>query len=98
MIKIIISIIFITTLVGCATKHYGRLGTVSEYEKSSLSCKEINLEIAKVNGFKDRVNKESAFSGADVLAVLGDLGIGNAMETDAAHESADSRLNDLYIY
>jgi hypothetical protein len=41
------------------------------------------------------VNKESEFSGKDVLAILGDFGIGNNMERTAAIESANSRIASL---
>ena len=60
-----------------------------------MSCREIDLEMAKVSGFIDHVNKESEFSGRDVLALLGDFGIGNSMERGAAMESAKNRLGDL---
>ena len=55
-------------LLSCATKHYGRQGILSAYEKETMSCREIDLELAKVRGFIDHVNKESEFSGRDVLA------------------------------
>ncbi len=85
-------------LQGCATKNYGRQGFLSSYEQESMTCREIDLELAKMRGFIEYVNKESEFSGKDVLAILGDLGIGNYMEKEAAIESADNRmvaLNDL---
>jgi hypothetical protein len=83
------------TLQGCATKHYGRQGTLSSFEENTMTCREIDLEMAKVRGFIDHVNKESEFSGKDVLAVLGDFGIGNSMERGAAIESANNRLDAL---
>ncbi len=82
-------------LQGCATKHYGRQGVLSHYEKDTMTCREIDLEIAQMRGFIDHVNKESEFSGKDVLAILGDFGIGNAMEKSSAIESANNRINDL---
>ncbi len=88
-------IMFVLGSQGCATKHYGRQGTLTDYEKTSMSCREIDLEMAKVRGFTDHVNKESEFSGRDVLAILGDFGIGNSMERGAAIKSANSRLEAL---
>ncbi len=85
-------------LQGCATKNYGRQGILSSYEKESMTCREVELELAKMQGFIKYVNKESEFSGKDVLAILGDLGIGNYMEKNDAIESASNRiaaLNDL---
>ncbi len=83
------------SMLGCATKHYGRQGTLTAYEKETMSCREIDLEIAKVRGFVDHVNKESEFSGRDVLAALGDFGIGNSLERGAAIESANNRRDAL---
>ena len=79
----IAAILVFIALQGCATKHYGRQGQLTAYEKGTMSCREIDLEMAKVRGFIDHVNKESEFSGRDVLAILGDFGIGNSMEKSA---------------
>jgi hypothetical protein len=90
-----ISALVILSIQGCATKTYGRQGTLTNYEKDSMTCREIELETAKVRGFVDHVNKESEFSGRDVLAILGDFGIGNSMEKSSALESANKRLEQL---
>ncbi|WP_223210455.1 hypothetical protein [Leptothrix cholodnii] len=89
--------IFVALLMtqGCATKTYGRQGTLTSYEKDTMNCREIDLELAKTRGFVDHVNKESEFSGRDVLAILGDFGIGNNMEKSAALESANKRIEQL---
>lgn len=83
------------SIQGCATKTYGRQGSLTSYEKDSMTCREIDLEMAKVNGFIEHVNKESEFSGRDVLAILGDFGIGNNLEKSASLESANKRLEQL---
>jgi hypothetical protein len=88
-------LVLVLLLCGCATKTYGRQGQLSDYEKANLTCHDIDLEIAKARGWLDTVNKESEFSGRDVLAILGDFGIGNAMERSAAVESANTRLDQL---
>lgn len=90
-----VSVFVILSSQGCATKTYGRQGTLTNYEKESMSCREIELESAKVRGFIDHVNKESEFSGRDALAIIGDFGIGNSMEKSAALESANKRLEQL---
>ena len=87
--------LLVLTIQGCATKTYGRQGTLSSFEKDTMTCREIDLEAAKVRGFIDQVNKESEFSGRDVLAILGDFGIGNNMEKSAAIESANKRIDQL---
>lgn len=89
------SILLICLAQGCATKTYGRQGELTDFEKNTMSCRDIDLDLARTHGFKDHVHKESQFSGKDVLAVLGDFGIGNSMEKSAALESADKRIADL---
>lgn len=93
MVILVVASIF--AISGCATKNYGRQGTLTEYESSRMSCLDIELEEAKVNGWIDRVNQESEFDGKDVLAVMGDFGIGNSMEKKAAIKSANARLCQL---
>ncbi|MDP2070261.1 hypothetical protein [Methylotenera sp.] len=90
-----VSALVILSVQGCATKTYGRQGILTSYEKDSMTCREIELETAKVRGFIDHVNKESEFSGRDVLAIIGDFGIGNGMEKSAALESANKRVEQL---
>lgn len=92
---ILAAVLAISALQGCATKTYGRQGALTSYEKDTLTCREIELDTAKVQGFIDHVNKESEFSGRDVLAILGDFGIGNNLEKSAALESANTRLEQL---
>ncbi len=91
------SAILLLSVQGCATKTYGRQGSLTSYEQDTMTCREIDLEAAKVRGFMDHVNKESEFSGRDVLAILGDFGIGNNMEKSAAIESANKRLEQLRV-
>lgn len=89
------SALVLLSIQGCATKTYGRQGSLTSFEKDSMTCRELDLEIAKVNGFTEHVNKESEFSGRDVLAILGDFGIGNNLEKSAALESANKRIEQL---
>jgi len=94
-ISLTLSVAALVAIQGCATKTYGRQGSLTDYEKESMSCREIDLDLAKTRGFIDHVNKESEFSGKDVLAFLGDFGIGNSMEKNAALESANARIARL---
>ncbi len=94
-IVFVAGVVALLSVQGCATKNYGRQGTLTSYEKDTLTCREIELETSKVRGFVDHVNKEAEFSGRDVLAFLGDFGIGNSLERSAALESANTRLLQL---
>lgn len=87
--------IAILALSGCATKNYGRQGELTDYERKTMTCREIALEEAKVMGFLEHVEKESEFDGRSVLSFLGDFGVGNLMEKDSAIKSANTRLRQL---
>ncbi|MCO6555741.1 MAG: hypothetical protein J6577_00740 [Gilliamella sp.] len=82
-------------LTGCATKNYGRQGELTQYEKDTMTCREIALEKAKVQGFIEHVDKESKFDGRSVLSFLGDFGVGNVIEKGEALKSANRRLEQL---
>lgn len=82
-------------LAGCATKFYGREDQLTTYDKNSLSCPEIDIEIAKVDEFQQRIVKQSQFDRRSALSFATDFGIGNTMERDAAIKSANTRRHQL---
>ncbi len=91
--KKIIAITLLITTAACATQRYGRGVNVSETEKQVLSCKEISIEIAKADeALADIRTQRSSTSGAHVMGFMGDFGLGNAMEGDAAQLSYETRL------
>lgn len=93
--RLAVLVVAVIALTGCATKNYGRQGELTDYERQTMTCREIALEEAKVMGFLDHVDKESEFDGRSVLSFLGDFGIGNLMEKDNAIKSANTRLRQL---
>lgn len=97
MIKLTIATLCATfLLVGCATQRYGRQTEVSGIEMKYFTCKDINIEIAKTEEFLSQVRMQRAdTSGAHVLGFLGDFGIGNVLEGDAAELSGEKRLKQL---
>lgn len=95
MKTLILFTILFTVLSGCATKRYGRLQPVSETEAKLYTCKDIELELAKVTAFRDQVAEADDLNGASVAAFLGDFGIGNAMEHSAALDTANEREKQL---
>jgi hypothetical protein len=80
---------------GCATKRYGRLAPLTGAERVAYNCRDIDLEIAKVEAFKAQVAEGARFNVASVLGILGDYGIGNSMERHEADASAARRLTQL---
>lgn len=92
---LMLSVVTTILLAGCSTKQYGRQGELTDTERKIMTCHDIEVETAKVKGFIKAVNSESEFSGKDVLAILGDLYIGNYMEKEAALHSANNRVIEL---
>jgi len=71
-----------------ATKSYGLVGEVTDFERQTMPCREIALEQAKVSGVVQQIDRESQLDGRAVLSFLGDLGFGSVIEQTAARESA----------
>jgi hypothetical protein len=83
-------------VAGCSTQRFGRLTPLSETEKQTLSCREIAIEIAKAEEFLFQTRSTRNNTNAlHVLGALGDFGIGNVMEGNAAEQSGEVRLKDL---
>lgn len=97
MMKFICLVVALVALAGCSTKNYGRQGAVSDFERQTLTCREVEIETAKVHGYLTQVGKESEFDGRSVLSFLGDFGIGNTLEKNAAIEAANTRLSQLQM-
>ena len=90
--------VLVLSLSACATQRYGRMTPVSPGERASLDCGQIALEIEKANFFiADIQRQRSETTGAHVLGALGDFGIGNVMEGDAAEKSGTNRLHELKV-
>jgi hypothetical protein len=84
-------------LSGCATKRYGRLQPVAPLETQMLTCDGIDLELARVGEFERQVEEGSEITALSVLAFANDLGIGNAIEKDAALDTARERRGQLTL-
>lgn len=96
MFKVTLILTALLLVQGCATKNYGRQGELTSYESTTMNCREVALELAKVEGFQDKVNREGGkIDTRAVLGFLGDFGIGNSMERSAALKSAMDRKKAL---
>lgn len=80
---------------GCATKRYGRVQSLTTAERQFYSCPAIEVEIAKVEAFRLQIAQGAQFNGASVMGFLGDWGIGNASEKNAAERTATERMTNL---
>lgn len=93
---LIIPIVISLILTACATQRYGRQTEVSATESKYFTCRDIEIEVAKAEEFLSDVRMQRAHtSGAHVLGALGDFGIGNVMEGNAAELSGEMRLKQL---
>jgi hypothetical protein len=94
--RVLLISVLVLALAACATQRFGRLSPLSEYEKQNLTCREIGIEIAKAEEFLFQTQSTRRnTNGAHVLGFLGDFGIGNVMEGDAAEQSGQVRLKEL---
>lgn len=80
---------------GCATKRYGRMQPLTAAEGQYYDCNAIEIEIAKIEAFRQQVAEGSKINGASVMGFLGDWGIGNANEKNAAERTATERMSQL---
>lgn len=91
----ITAIVAIAFTTGCATKRYGRVQPLTGAEMTAYTCREVDLEIAKVESFQRQIAEGAEFNAASALGILGDFGIGNSMERSSAEKSAAVRLGQL---
>lgn len=82
-------------LSACATKRYGRMQPLSSAEKENYTCREVSIEISKVETFQQQVTDGTKTNVKSIAGVIGDLGIGNTQEKHAARKTADERLKEL---
>ena len=69
---------------------------IARSEAENLTCEQITIEIDKCNAFIKEVNtKDREFTGGDILAFLGDFGIGDSWEVGDAIASATKRISQL---
>lgn len=82
-------------LAGCATKQYSRAQPVSSYEAQQYTCRDIRLELAKVDAFDEQIRQQAKFSAMSVASFLGDFGIGNVAARHSAENSSAQRRAEL---
>lgn len=85
------------TLSGCATKQYGRVQPLSAAEMSMYNCRDIALELSKVDAFDAQVRDQGGFDGKSALGILGDFGIGNSIARGGAEKSSYERRHELQM-
>lgn len=92
---LVLGMVAAVALSGCATKRYGRAVALSDLEAQNYTCPQLEIEISKVHAFQEQIAKGAQIDALSVMGFLGDFGIGNAMERNAAEKSANERLTEL---
>jgi hypothetical protein len=95
MKKIILGMMAVFLVSGCATKQYPQAPAVTGEESSALDCQAIKQEIAKTHSIQKEIDTTGDFDGRTVLGFLGDFGIGNGMAKSEARKKAQARLTQL---
>jgi hypothetical protein len=90
-----LALVACAALAGCATKQFAQVGDVTDYEKTAMTCHDIDIEMAKTRGVQQANTENDKFDGRSVLAFLGDFGIGNSMAKSSADESTTRRMTEL---
>ena len=65
------------------------------YETNRYTCEDIKLELSKIEAFELQVARGAQFSALSVASFLGDFGIGNVIEKNAALQTALERKVQL---
>ena len=92
-VTLLSSVTLAILLSACATKSYPIATGLSAIEKSELTCRELNIESAKVDEISAQIADTAQTDWKSVAGFLGDYGIGNAM----AKSEADKALADRKI-
>jgi len=83
-----------TVLNGCVTKPLGREESLTQTERSIMTCRDIDIGIARTQAFTQRIVNDPT-DARDVSGFLLDWGIGNHMEKTDALKSATNRQEQL---
>lgn len=84
------------SLPGCATRDMGRQSALTDYERESMTCQDIDQEMDRLVAFVKHVNSGGEQHGPELVAALENHWIGNSLERGAAVESANTRMVQLW--
>lgn len=82
-------------LAGCATKQYVQVGMLSNDERTTMSCHDLDVEMARAKGVQQTLDQQDGFDVRSVLSFFGDFGVGNYMALSSAESGVRHRMSDL---
>lgn len=91
----IIVFVSVVALTACATKRYPIAVPLSASEAEVMTCKDLQIEMARLDEVEHQINETSEFDTRTVLGGLGDLGIGNRMAQNEARAALTERRSNV---
>jgi hypothetical protein len=80
---------------GCATKRYPIATNLGQAEASSMTCRELDLELIRAEEVRKQISDTAKVDWRSVAGFLGDYGIGNAMAKNDAEKAINNRVTAL---
>lgn len=94
-LSVIILSVAALSLAGCATKRYPIATELSAVEQSELDCRELGIELAKVEEMQAKIADTAEVDWRSGAAFLADFGIGNAMAKSEAEKALSMRRSSI---
>lgn len=82
-------------MTACATKRYPICTPMSSAEASLMTCRDLEIELVKLEEMENKIKETGEFDGKTVLGFLGDFGIGNAMAKSEAKTALEERRKSI---
>lgn len=82
-------------ITGCATKRYPIATSLGAAEASTMTCREIDLELIRADEVRKQITDTAKVDWRSVAGFLGDYGIGNAMAKNDAEKAINNRVTAL---
>ncbi|WP_454719092.1 hypothetical protein [Caulobacter segnis] len=80
---------------GCATKRYPIAAQMGAAERSTMTCRELDLELIRAEEVRKQISTTAKTDWRSVAGFLGDYGIGNAMAKSDAEKAINNRVTAI---
>lgn len=89
------AIVGVLSLGACATKQYPIATPVSSAELTTMTCRELELELIRGEQVQIQIEKTGELNWRSVAGFLGDYGIGNTLAKNEASKALFVRMSAL---
>jgi hypothetical protein len=83
------------SLSGCATKRYPIATKLGPAEQSTMTCPELELELARAEMVRMRISDAAETDWRSIAGFIGDAGIGNFLAKKDAEKAIDARVASI---